>query len=82
MKNTIEKEYYKNKFDDINFYYQNIQQGYKMNEKAKENLAQRCNYDYELLCSLKNYDTIGLVEYVADNQFDIDYDNLEIIKED
>ena len=76
-------ENYKEIFDnDIKFYYMNLTNGYKKSEKAKEILAERCNHDYKLLCELSNYDEIGLVEYVIAGNFDIDYENMKIIKEE
>ena len=64
--------------DEVNFYYMNLSNGYKTNKKAKKNLVERTNGNYKLLCSLKNYDEIGIVEFVADDEFSIDYKNLII----
>lgn len=69
-------------YSDIDFYYSNLKNGYKINLKAKENLLEATNYDYDLLVELKNYDEIGIAEYVANNQFYIDYDEKIIMKED
>lgn len=55
------------------FYYQNLNNGYQINKKAVENLLSR--YSKEELIRVKNYDEIGIVEFVADDEYYIE-DNL------
>lgn len=57
------------------FYDMNLSNGYKQvcRRKAKENLLN--NYSKEELIKVKNYDEIGIIEAVADNDFYIE-DNL------
>lgn len=58
------------------FYYMNLTNGYAINKKAVKNLLD--NYSKEELIKIKNYDEIGLVEYVADNDFYIEDDFIKI----
>ena len=53
-------------FLDGKFYTMNITNKYEIEKKAIENLM---NYDLETLKKIKNYDEIGIVEYVAKNDF-------------
>lgn len=53
------------------FYTMNLTNKYQIEEKAIENLS---DYDLETLKAIKNYDEIGIVEYVAKNDFFI-FDN-------
>lgn len=53
------------------FYTMNLTNKYEIEKKAIENLM---NYDLETLKKIKNYDEIGIIEYVAKNDFFI-FDN-------
>lgn len=61
------------------FYTMNLTCGRAIEKQAIKNLYDR-GYTNKDLIKIKNYDEIGIVEYVADNRFDI-IDNM-IIKED
>lgn len=61
------------------FYTMNLVNGYAIEKKAIENLYAR-GYTNEELIKIENYDEIGIVEYVADNQFYIE--NNLIIREE
>ena len=52
------------------FYTMNLKNGYSIEKQAIKNLLQR--YSKEELILVENYDEIGIVEYVADNQFYIE----------
>lgn len=58
-------------FLDGKFYTMNLTNKYEIEKKAIENLM---NYDLETLKKIKNYDEIGISEYVAKNDFFI-FDN-------
>lgn len=63
------------------FYIQNLSGNRReIEKKAIENIINRCQYDINTLFRIENYDEIGIVEFVAENKFDIidDY----IIRED
>ena len=51
------------------FYYQNLTNGYQINKKAVNNLLKY--YTKKELIKIKNYNEIGIVEYVAKDQYDI-----------
>lgn len=55
------------------FYIQNLRCGISIQDKAIKNLYAR-GYTNEELIKIKNYDEIGIVEYVANNQFYIEND--------
>ncbi len=59
------------------FYYQNLTNGYKINKKAVENLY-TSGYTKAELILIDNYDELGIVEYVADNQFYIKNNHIYI----
>lgn len=59
------------------FYHQNLTNGYKINKKAVENLYSK-GYTKEELILIDNYDELGIVEYVADNQFYIKNNHIYI----
>lgn len=61
------------------FYTMNLVNGYNVQKQAIENLYAR-GYTNEELIKIENYDEIGIVEYVADNQFYIE--NNRIMKEE
>lgn len=56
------------------FYYANLTNGYQINKKAVNNLLE--NYSKEELIKIANYDEIGIVEYVAKNQYYIEDDRI------
>ena len=60
------------------FYTMNLVNGYKIERQAIKNLKKR--YSKEELIQVENYDKIGIVEYVAKDQFYIK--NNKIIVED
>ena len=60
------------------FYTMNLVNGYQIEQKAIINLYSR--YSKEELIQIENYDEIGIVEYVAKNQFYIE--NNKIIREE
>ena len=49
------------------FYYSNLVNGYQINKRAVNNLLN--NYTIEQLIQVDNYNELGLVEYVADNNY-------------
>ena len=49
------------------FYYQNLTNGWSINKKAVKILLDQ--YSKEELIKITNYDEIGIVEYVASNDF-------------
>lgn len=51
------------------FYYQNLTNGYQINRKAVDNLLEY--YTKKELIKIKNYNEIGIVEYVAKDQYNI-----------
>ena len=55
------------------FYTQNLQNRVAIQDKAIKNLYDR-GYTNEELIKIKNYGEIGIVEYVANNQFYIEND--------
>lgn len=55
------------------FYIQNLRGGVAIQDKAIKNLYDR-GYTNEELIKIKNYDEIGIVEYVANNRFYIEND--------
>lgn len=61
------------------FYTMNLVNGYSIEKQAIKNLYDR-GYKNEELIKIKNYDEIGIVEYVAKNEFYIENDY--IIKEE
>ena len=61
------------------FYTMNLRNKVAIEDKAIRNLKAR-GYTNEELIKIKNYDEIGIVEYVADNQFYIEDDYIR--KED
>ncbi len=61
------------------FYTMNLVNGYGVQKQAIKNLYAR-GYTNEELIKIENYDEIGIVEYVADNQFYIE--NNLIIREE
>lgn len=61
------------------FYTMNLVNGYSIEKQAIKNLYDR-GYTNEELIKIKNYDEIGIVEYVANNEFYIE--NNYIIKEE
>ena len=61
------------------FYTMNLVNGYGVQKQAIKNLYAR-GYTNEELIKIENYDEIGIVEYVADNQFYIE--NNKIIREE
>ena len=61
------------------FYYANLVNGYQINKKAVNNLLKY--YTKEQLIKIQNYDEIGIVEHVADDNYYIE-DNLIKIYED
>lgn len=61
-----------------NFYHMNLTNGYVINRRAVNNLLQ--NYSKEELIKITNYNEIGIVEYVANNQYYIE--NNEIIADE
>lgn len=61
------------------FYYANLENGYQINKKAVNNLLKY--YTKEQLIKIQNYDEIGIVEYVANDNYYIE-DNLIKIYED
>lgn len=79
LKNLLQKYEIEN-IDDFEptFYYQNIVNGYQINRRAVSNLLD--NYSKEDLIKIENYDEIGIVEYVANNQYHIE-DNKIIVEE-
>lgn len=68
MKELLEK-YDIERIEDFvpEFYYQNLVNGYNINKKAVKILLDR--YSKEELIKVTNYDEIGIVEYVADDDF-------------
>lgn len=62
------------------FYIQNLRGGVAIQDKAIKNLY-NMGYTNEELIKIKNYGEIGIVEYVANNQFYIE-DNYIVRKED
>ena len=79
MKELLEKYEIENVEEfEPKFYTMNLTCGRAIEKQAIKNLYDRgTNKD---LIKIKNYDEIGIVEYVANNRFDI-IDNM-IIKED
>lgn len=61
------------------FYTMNLSNGYAIEKKAIENLYKK-GYTNEELIQVENYDELGIVEYVADNQFHIE--NNLIVREE
>ena len=61
------------------FYTMNLRNKVAIEDKAIRNLKAR-GYTNEELIKIKNYDEIGIVEYVADNKFYIEDDYIR--KED
>lgn len=59
------------------FYTMNLKNGYKTNKEAIENLYNR-GYSKEELIKIENYNEIGIVEYVAKNQFYIENNHIYI----
>lgn len=59
------------------FYTMNLINGYKISKEAVENLYNR-GYSKEELIKIDNYDEIGIVEYVAKNQFYIENNHIYI----
>lgn len=59
------------------FYYQNLTNGYEINKKAIKNLYIN-GYTKEELILIDNYDELGIVEYVAKNQFYIKNNHIYI----
>lgn len=55
------------------FYTMNLRNKVAIEDKAIHNLKAR-GYTNEELIKIKNYDEIGIVEYVANNQFYIEND--------
>lgn len=55
------------------FYTMNLRNKVAIEDKAIRNLKAR-GYTNEELIKIKNYDEIGIVEYVADNKFYIEND--------
>lgn len=55
------------------FYTMNLRNKVAIEDKAIRNLKAR-GYTNEELIKIKNYDEIGIVEYVADNKFYIEDD--------
>lgn len=55
------------------FYTMNLNNRWSIEKKAIENLS---DYDLETLKKIKNYDEVGIVEYVAKNNFFIFEDKL------
>lgn len=68
MKELLEK-YDIERIEDFvpEFYYQNLVNGYNINKKAVKILLDR--YSKEELIKVTNYDEIGIVEYVANDDF-------------
>lgn len=80
MKELLEKYEIENIEEfEPKFYTMNLTAGRLIEKKAIANLYSR-GFTNEELIKIKNYDEIGIVEYVANNRFDI-IDNM-IIKED
>ena len=80
MKELLEKYEIENVEEfEPKFYTMNLTNGHLIKKKAIANLYAR-GFTNEDLIKIKNYDEIGIVEYVANNRFDI-IDNM-IIKED
>lgn len=83
MKDRLEELLEKYEIESIEdfvpeFYTQNLKCGRSIERRAIENLFDR--YSLEELIQVENYDEIGIVEYVAENQFYIE-DNKIIIDE-
>lgn len=74
MKELLEKYDIEN-IEDFRpkFYIQNLQNGIATQDKAIKNLYAR-GYTNEDLIKIKNYTEIGIVEYVAKDQFYIEND--------
>ena len=58
------------------FYTMNLVNGYQIEQRAIINLYSR--YSKEELIQVENYDEIGIVEYVAKNQFYIENNKIII----
>lgn len=56
------------------FYYSNLVNGYQINKKAVANLLN--NHTIEELVQVDNYNELGLVEYVADNNYYIENNHI------
>ena len=71
MKELLEKYEIENIEEfEPRFYTMNLINGYAIEKKAIENLYAR-GFTNEDLIKIKNYDEIGIVEYVANDHFDI-----------
>lgn len=57
------------------FYSMNLVNGYSINKRAVEKLY-KSGYTNDELIKIKNYDEIGLVEFVADDDFTIKDDKI------
>lgn len=80
MKELLEKYEIENIEEfEPRFYTMNLINGHLIEKKAIANLYAR-GFTNEYLIKIKNYDEIGIVEYVANDHFDI-IDNV-IIKEE
>ena len=80
MKELLEKYNIEDIKDFVpKFYTMNLVNGYSIEKQAIKNLYDR-GYTNEELIKIKNYDKIGIVEYVAKNEFYIENDY--IIKEE
>lgn len=62
------------------FYTMNLVDGYEIKKKAIKNLFDRFENCKEQLLFIENYDEIGIVEYVANDKYDV-VDN-RIVPED
>lgn len=56
------------------FYYGNLVNGWTINKRAVDNLLN--SYSIEELINIDNYDEIGIVEYVADNNYYIENNHI------
>lgn len=82
MKNEIIeklKEYDIKSVDEFtpHFYTQNLQMGYKIEQQAIKNLYDK-GFTNEELILIDNYNDIGIVEYVAKNNFYIENNHIFI----
>lgn len=70
------KEYNIKSIEDFEpkFYIANLKNGYLIEQKAISNLKER--YSNLRLILIENYDEIGIVEYVADNHYHLEYNKI------
>lgn len=86
IKNVIYEDFEKKfiiSYDEIlenfepEFYTMNLKCGYQIGKEAIANLYKN-GYSKEILIKIDNYDEIGIVEYVAENNFYIENNHIYI----